>query len=463
VSRDAVTNAEGQVTGVEIPPHEMHSGYWFTYPELIHVEFGRRFEDMPGFLSDEDDSASGDESDLGVLHEKLDDFRREVDKQRTYAEVYKGEYEKCKELNAVLNARLVGAPKLAQHNAPPEEVKEEEEYEQSEAYEEYEQSKYDFLYNNNVRPCFSQFIQDYPMGYSFQKPDGDVRYMKVYIYEEEDDEFYEESPPDAKVDPPPPPPTTEVTSVQLRMPPAIETRVTRELWREDNVLWVNIVPYNEPCRYELDFSSKDKYVLNIWYMDSGKSPLHGKQLVKYEAVRNIGGRLLSHYVKLVGVDYVIDTEHESPFTCPDFKVAPSEEVKGEENDEESPPDTAVDPPPPPPTTEEDAEEEEEEKQVPRFLKFTFKQEVFVRVPPNTDPRKVRIRCDEGVDPPLDESVATAHVVDDHGSSDIKNIPGGDVSTRYGSVEYPEGSEGEEVFAGDGVPNYLKRGPGWKTW
>jgi hypothetical protein len=147
VSRDAVTNAEGQVTGVEIPPHEMHSGYWFTYPELIHVEFGRRFEDMPGFLSDEDDSASGDESDLGVLHEKLDDLRREVDKQRTYAEVYKSEYEKCKELNAVLNARLLGAYKA-----------------------------------------------------------GQLRMIKLSLGEEND----EESPPDTAVDPPPPPPTTLV-------------------------------------------------------------------------------------------------------------------------------------------------------------------------------------------------------------------------------------------------------------
>jgi hypothetical protein len=312
---------------------EMDTKY-FGWHEIFHVRSGCPFADM----IIEDGAIASDEDDLEALHFKLAKMADKVNELQTYANFFE---KKCDRLSKLELEQLVlvGAPpeevkEEEEANEVKEEVKEEEEYEQSEAYEEYEQSKYDFLYNNNVRPCFSQFIQDYPMGYSFQKPDGDVRYMKVYIYEEEDDEFYEESPPDAKVDPPPPPPTTEVTSVQLRMPPGIETRVTRELWREDNVLWVNIVPYNEPCRYELDFSSKDKYVLNIWYMDSGKSPLHGMQLVKYEAVREIGGRLLSHYVKLVGVDYVIDTEHESPFTCPDFKVAPSEEVKGEEDDED---------------------------------------------------------------------------------------------------------------------------------
>ena len=83
----------------------------------------------------------------------------------------------------------------------------------------------------------------------------------------------------------------------------------------------------------------------------------------------------------------------------------------EEDDEESPP---------PPATEV-TQEEEGGEEVTRFVKFTFTQEVFVRVPPNTDPHNVRFRDEEGF--------TTAHVVDDH-QNKVFEIDRGDVSTRY---------------------------------
>jgi hypothetical protein len=67
----------------------------------------------------------------------------------------------------------------------------------------------------------------------------------------------------------------------------------------------------------LEFSDKDKYMLHSWYMDNGSELLHGKQLAMCDAIKSTSGRR-RQYVKLVNVDYVFDTEHESRFTCPDF-------------------------------------------------------------------------------------------------------------------------------------------------
>jgi hypothetical protein len=133
-------------------------------------------------------------------------------------------------------------------------------------------------------------------------------------------------------------------------------------------------------------------------------------------------------------------------------VATCDELALEEDDEESPPGTAVDPPPPPPATEV-TQEEEGGEEVTRFVKFTFTQEVIVRVPPNTDPRNVRFRDEEGI--------TTAHVVDDH-QKKVSEIDQGDVSTRYGDLISPDSTEGDEVLAEDGVPDYLIRDPeeGW---
>ena len=103
------------------------------------------------------------------------------------------------------------------------------------------------------------------------------------------------------------------------------------------------------------------------------------------------------------------------------------------------------------------QEEEGGEEVTRFVKFTFSQEVFVRVPPNTDPHNVRFRDEEGF--------TTAHVVDDH-QNKVFEIDRGDVSTRYPLDENfglsPDSTEGDEVLAEDGVPDYLIRDPeeGW---
>ena len=128
--------------------------------------------------------------------------------------------------------------------------------------------------------------------------------------------------------------------------------------------------------YRLEFTSKVDYTLSIIrpHVVQQIRPLHSKQLCVFEGPSGL------KYANQVNRDCVFAVD-ESRFTCShDF-----EEDKDEEEEEEV--------------------KEEGGEEVTRFVKFTFTQEVFVRVPPNTDPHNVRFRDEEGF--------TTAHVVDDH--------------------------------------------------